>query len=89
MPTKTLARNFQRVERMKMQCNKLVDRIKADPDNPKVPLWRKRYAELVSDIERTVARSIVDKAEEKEKKEGVNIDVPLHRFGLAIVEPTE
>ncbi len=89
MPEKTLARNFQRVERMKIQCNKLVDRIEANPKNPKVPFWRAHYAELVSDIERTIARAAADEAEKKEKKEGVNINVPLHKFGLATTEPTE
>ena len=90
MPVKTLARNFQRVERMKIQCNKLVDRIEGFPDHDDVSKWRERYAGLVADIERTIARAEADENEKKEKEEGVNIDVPLHKFGLAIVmEPTE
>lgn len=89
MATKTLPRNIQRVERMKLQYNKYVERLENHPKHLKAANWLKRMRELIADIAATELRAQADEVEIQAKKAGVNIEVPLQKFGLREAEPQE
>lgn len=88
--TQTLPRNIQRVERMKIAYNKFVERLKADPDHPNRKRYEQKMREYLVDIEATELRAQADEVEIKNKKVGVNVEVPLQTFGLRpeVVEET-
>jgi len=80
-------REIQRLQRMKINANKFMDRIAVHPEHDKVPAWTKRLQDLVAGIAITEHEAAAAAVKKELAKEGVEIKVPVKHFAVAATEP--
>ncbi len=77
-------REIQRLERMKVNANKFMAILDKDPDNEQAA---KRLQEMLQGIELCQFEAAAAAVKEKQKKGGVNIEVPVVRFEVKSHSP--
>ncbi len=77
-------RVVQRLERIKINANKYMALIEANPDDERIPQWNTRLQDMLRGIVvlEHEAAAVELKAKQAENPGGVHIEVPLAQFTL-------
>ena len=81
------AKSIQRLERMKIYANKLMDRAKNEPDHPKSKLWDAKLQQTLLNMQVMEHEAAAAVVKEKHKAGGVRIEVPTKHFSVKAEAP--
>lgn len=80
-------KEVQRLERMKVYANKLMDRVEHEPGHPKAPLWDAKLQQTLLNMQVMKHEAAAAAAKAEHKAGGVRIEVPTKHFATRVNTP--